>query len=83
MAIRIASDNPVTVTQVTRAQKAPANRNIVTVTPEHQRILDLEARVAKLEAQLDARRILGLAADKPSRAEYMREYRKRKTDKVI
>lgn len=74
MAIRIASDNPVTVTQVTRGQKAPANRNIVTVTPERERIADLEARVAKLEAILIAQPI-----DKTSRAEYMREYRKRKS----
>lgn len=78
MAIRIASDNPVTVTHVTRGQKAPANRNIATVTPEHQRIADLEERVAKLEAILIAQPI-----DKTSRAEYMREYRKRKSGKVI
>lgn len=70
MAIRIASASPVTVTPVTKS----VPRNIVTVTAEQQRIADLEARVAKLEALIIAHQ-----PGKTSRAEYMREYRKRRS----
>lgn len=70
MAIRIAQSAPVTFTPVTE----PKPRNAVIVTGEQQRIADLEARVAKLEALMTANQ-----SDKTSRAEYMREYRKRKS----
>jgi hypothetical protein len=68
------SPSRVTPVTVTQPKVQPVKRNNATVTAG-DRIADLEARVARLEALLSVQR-----QPAPSRAEYMRAYRQRKKE---